>query len=103
MWAAKPEEVALEAEEPAAAVALDALLERDEAPDDAEPEMEEAPDDADADADEAAPEPLDPAAPTAVKRVVEPTVEVVTALLPEETVVRMAAANQLKAVHDEHW
>jgi len=66
------------------------LLERDAARDEAELDMEETADDPDADADEAAPEEPDPAAPTAVKRVVEPTVEVVTALLPEETVVRMA-------------
>jgi hypothetical protein len=101
-WAAKPVEVALEAEEPAAAVALEAPLERDEARDEAAPEMDEATDDPDADADDAAPEALDPAAPTAVKRVVEPTVEVVTALLPEETVVRIAAMLQLGVVHDEH-
>jgi hypothetical protein len=90
IWAAKPEEGALEAAEPAAPLALEARLAADELADEAAPEREEAAEEAEPDAEEA-PDEADPAAPTAVKRVVEPTVEVVTALLPDVTVVRIAA------------
>jgi len=89
IWAAKPDEEELEAPpvalEAPAAPALEALLEREAIADEAEEAMEEAAEDAEAD-----PDAPDPAAPTAVKRVVEPTVEVVMALLPDVTVVRMA-------------
>lgn len=96
MCAAKPEEVALAATDEAELAMLEARLEADEtiddaldaaelAADDAEPEIEEAADEADPEADDTAP-------PTAVKRVDEPMVEVATALLPDEIVVRMAAA-----------
>jgi hypothetical protein len=93
IWAAKPDEEALEAPpalEAPAAPALEALLEREAIADEAEEAMEEAAEEAEADTDDADPDAPDPAAPTAVKRVVEPTVEVVMALLPDVTVVRMA-------------
>jgi len=89
MCAAKPDEVALEAPEAAEPPAAEALLAMEETADEAEAVMEEIAEDAEPAADEA-PLEADPAAPTAVKRVVEPTVEVVTALLPEVTVVRIA-------------
>lgn len=96
IWAAKPPDVALETADEAALAALDARLETDEARDDAPAETEEAADEAEPEMDEAAdeaePETDDAAPPTAVRRVDEPMVEVATALLPDEMVVRIAAA-----------
>jgi hypothetical protein len=98
IWAAKPEAVALEAAELAAPVALEARLDAEAPADEAAPDREDATEDADPAADDppeaADPDAEDPAPPTAVKRVVEPTVEVATALPPEDTVVRTAATEQ---------
>lgn len=88
----------LEAAELAAPPALEATLDAEAPADEAAPDREDATEDADSDAEDAPetadPDAEDPAPPTTVKRVVEPTVEVATALPPEETVVRTAATEQ---------
>lgn len=95
--AAKPEDVALPAAEEAPLTALESRLEADEATDDADEAAEETAPDKEEEAEVAAPDADEMNPPTGVKRVVEPMVEVATALLPDETVVKMAAAKRLLA------